>query len=79
MANYTLDSTSFFFILQVNAAICVWQPPFTNADRPLTTAMPKYADSLKKPGDLLQVISDQQNAVLITSEMSAQIVSEFHL
>ena len=42
-------------------------------------AMPKYADSLKKPEDLLQVISDQQNVVLITSEMSAQIVSEFYL
>ena len=42
-------------------------------------AMPKYADSLKKPEDLLQVISDQQNVVLITSGMSAQIVSEFYV
>ena len=40
-------------------------------------AMLKSADLQRKPVGLHQVISDQQNVVLITLEMSAQIVSEF--
>ena len=39
-------------------------------------AMLKSADLQRKPVGLHQVISDQQNVVLITLEMSAQIVSE---